>query len=75
VTPSDIEQYALPTEKMNNADLKRLDEISRDIRYADAEWQKHITDFRRLRVKAEQQAFSRYGMDFVVDTYLPDKLA
>jgi DNA topoisomerase-6 subunit A len=74
VTPNDIEQYSLPTEKMNNADLKRLDEISRDIRYSDKVWQQHIADFRRLRVKAEQQAFSRYGMDFVVDTYLPDKI-
>jgi DNA topoisomerase-6 subunit A len=74
VTPDDIEHYSLPTDKMNNADLKRLDEISRDIRYSGREWQRHITGFRRLRVKAEQQAFSRYGMDFVVDTYLTEKI-
>ncbi|MDH4214739.1 MAG: DNA topoisomerase IV subunit A [Candidatus Thorarchaeota archaeon] len=74
VTPKDIVSYSLPTEKMNNADLKRLDELSRDVRYSDHEWQKHIEEFRKLREKAEQQAFSRYGMDFVVDTYLSDKI-
>lgn len=75
VTPQDIEQYSLPTDRLNNADLKRLDELSRDVRYSDSEWQQHIEGFRRLRTKAEQQAFSRYGMDFVVDTYLSDKIA
>jgi DNA topoisomerase-6 subunit A len=74
VTPKDIVDYSLPTEKMNNADLKRLDELSRDVRYSDHAWQQYIEDFRKLRVKAEQQAFSRYGMDFVVDTYLSDKI-
>jgi DNA topoisomerase-6 subunit A len=74
VTPADITEYALPTESMNNQDLKRLDELSRDIRYSDQIWQDYIREFRRMRVKAEQQAFSRYGMDYVVDTYLSDKL-
>ncbi len=74
VTPEDITEYALPTESMNNADLKRLDELSRDVRYAEPEWQRHIHEFREIRCKAEQQAFSRYGMDYVVDTYLSNKL-
>ena len=74
VSAGDIETYNLPTEPMNNADLKRLDELSKDKRYQDSEWQKHIQDFKSLQRKAEQQAFSRYGMDFVVDKYLPSKL-
>jgi DNA topoisomerase-6 subunit A len=74
VTPNDIVSYSLPTERMNNADLKRLDELSRDVRYSKGEWQQYIEGFRKLRAKAEQQAFSRYGMDFVVDTYLSDKI-
>ena len=74
VTPRDIECYSLPAEKLNNADLKRLDELSKDIRYTGQEWQDHIAGFRRIRVKAEQQAFSRYGTDFVVDTYLSGKV-
>ncbi|MBN2228052.1 MAG: DNA topoisomerase IV subunit A [Candidatus Thorarchaeota archaeon] len=74
VTSQDIEHYSLPSEKMSDSDLKRLDELSRDPRYSSKEWQMHIDGFRKLREKAEQQAFSRYGMDFVVDTYLPEKL-
>ena len=75
VTPNDIEQYSLPSEKLNNADLKRLDELSKDVRYSDKIWQDYIDGFRNNRVKAEQQAFSRYGMDFVVDTYLSEKIS
>jgi DNA topoisomerase-6 subunit A len=75
VTPADIEQYSLPTEALTNADLKRLDDLARDVRYTSFKWSKYIDEFRRLRVKAEQQAFSRHGMDFVVDTYLADKLS
>ena len=74
VTPEDIVNYSLPTEPMNDADLKRLDELSRDIRYGDPEWQNHIQQFKKIRTKAEQQAFSRFGMDYVVDTYLSRKI-
>ncbi|MFW9799267.1 MAG: DNA topoisomerase IV subunit A [Candidatus Thorarchaeota archaeon] len=75
VTPNDIIEHLLPSEPMNSADLKRLDELSRDVRYTNREWQEHIQQFRELRKKAEQQAFSRHGVDYVVDTYLSDKLA
>ncbi len=75
VTPRDIECYSLPSEKLNNADLKRLDELSKDVRYSGQLWQDYIDGFRSIMVKAEQQAFSRYGTDFVVDTYLPEKIA
>jgi len=74
VTPEDIVTYSLPTEPMNDADLKRLDELSRDVRYSEPEWQDHIRQFKAIRVKAEQQAFSRFGMDYVVDTYLSNKI-
>jgi DNA topoisomerase-6 subunit A len=74
VTPTDIAEYSLPTEPFNNADLRRLDELGRDIRYTSAKWQDYIQEFRTLRQKAEQQAFSRHGIDYVVDTYLTTKL-
>jgi DNA topoisomerase-6 subunit A len=74
VTPEDIVNYSLPTEPMNDSDLKRLDELSRDVRYGEPEWQNHIQQFKKIRTKAEQQAFSRFGMDYVVDTYLSRKI-
>ncbi|TFF92508.1 DNA topoisomerase IV subunit A [Candidatus Thorarchaeota archaeon] len=74
VTADDIETYQLPTEPMTDYDLKRLDELANDVRYQDPVSQHHIKRFRELRLKAEQQAFSRHGMDYVVEKYLPDKL-
>ncbi len=74
VTPTDITEYSLPTEPFNNADIRRLDELGRDIRYTSTEWQDYIQEFRTLLRKAEQQAFSRHGIDYVVDTYLTTKL-
>jgi DNA topoisomerase-6 subunit A len=75
VTPEDIVQYSLPTEPMSDADLKRLDELARDVRYDGPEWQNHIQQFKKIRTKAEQQAFSKFGMDYVVDTYLSKKVS
>jgi len=74
VTPDDIRQYSLPTEPLNDADLRRLDELAHDVRYQNDECQYHVREFKTLRRKAEQQAFSRHGIDFVVERYLPDKL-
>jgi DNA topoisomerase-6 subunit A len=74
VTADDIEDYQLPTEPMTDYDLKRLDELANDVRYRDKPSQSQIRRFKELKLKAEQQAFSRHGMDYVVETYLPDKL-
>ncbi len=74
VTPADIRDYSLPTDPLTDADLKRLSDLSIDPRYSDPPWCDYIVEFRSLGRKAEQQAFSRYGIDFVVDTYLADKL-
>jgi len=30
--------------------------------------------FRKIRKKSEQEAFSRYGLTYIVDKYLPEKL-
>jgi DNA topoisomerase-6 subunit A len=75
VTADDITDYDLPTEPMTDRDLRRLDELARDTRYMSDDWQHRIKAFKALRRKAEQQAFSRFGMDFVVDEYLSKKLA
>jgi DNA topoisomerase-6 subunit A len=75
VSADDIEKYHLPADKMSDSDLKRLDELILDPRYQTEYWQDHIMKFKKLRRKAEQQAFSRHGMDFVVDSYLPDKIS
>jgi DNA topoisomerase-6 subunit A len=37
-------------------------------------WQREIKTFVKIKKKAEQEAFSRYGLTYIVDEYLPAKL-
>lgn len=74
VTASDIENYKLPTDKLRDNDVKRLKQLLDDPRYSDDFWQKEINKMLKLGKKAEQQAFSKYGLEYVVEEYLPDKL-
>jgi DNA topoisomerase-6 subunit A len=75
VWASDIIEYKLPTDPLDEVDIKRLHELQKDPRYQnDPIWQKEINLFLKIRRKAEQEAFSRYGLTYIVDEYLPTKL-
>jgi DNA topoisomerase-6 subunit A len=75
VWASDIIEYKLPTDPLDEVDIKRLYELQKDPRYQnDPIWQREITTFLKLRRKTELEAFSRYGLTFIVDKYLPTKL-
>ncbi|TLZ72454.1 MAG: DNA topoisomerase VI, partial [Methanobacteriota archaeon] len=37
-------------------------------------WRTEINTMLQLGKKAEQQALAKYGLDYVTDTYLPEKL-
>ena len=37
-------------------------------------WQAALDHMLKLGVRVEQQAFAKHGLNFVLDTYLPDKL-
>ncbi|HMK94275.1 MAG TPA: DNA topoisomerase IV subunit A [Candidatus Limnocylindrales bacterium] len=75
VWASDILEYKLPTDPLDEVDIKRLYELQKDPRYQnDPLWQKEIKLFLKIRRKAEQEAFSRYGLTYIVDEYLPTKL-
>ncbi|KXB03140.1 DNA topoisomerase VI [candidate division MSBL1 archaeon SCGC-AAA261F19] len=74
VTASDIENYDLPTDKLRESDVQRLKQLLKDPRYSDDIWQSEIKKMLNLNKKAEQQAFSKYGLEYVVDKYLPEKL-
>ncbi|KXB03327.1 DNA topoisomerase VI [candidate division MSBL1 archaeon SCGC-AAA833F18] len=75
VTASDIEDYDLPTDKLRETDVKRLKQLLDDPRYSDDTWQSEIKKMLKIGKKAEQQAFSKYGLDYVVNEYLPSKLS
>ena len=71
---SDIVEYKLPSERLSDLDIKRLYELQKDPRYEGELWKREIETFLRVRRKAEQEAFSRYGLTYIVDEYLPAKL-
>lgn len=74
VYATDIESYKLPHDKLTELDLKRLYELQKDPRYKGDLWQREIETFLKMRKKSEQEAFSRYGLTYIVDKYLPEKI-
>ena len=74
VWASDIVKYKLPSDKLTEIDIKRLHELKQDPRYTDKMWHEELDTFLKIKKKSEQEAFSRYGLSYIVDTYLPEKL-
>lgn len=74
VTASDIQNYELPTDKLNDQDIKALEAEKTDPRFNTQFWKDEIELMLQMNKKSEQQALAKYGLDFVTDTYLPEKL-
>jgi DNA topoisomerase-6 subunit A len=74
ITPSDIVNYELPSDKLNKEDIKALKSELSDPRFSDNFWKSEIELQLEIGKKSEQQALAKYGLDFVTDTYLPEKL-
>jgi DNA topoisomerase-6 subunit A len=74
VLASDIQEYKLPSDPLTDLDIKRLYELEKDPRYEGKLWKQEIAAFLKFKRKAEQEAFSRYGLAYIVDKYLPAKL-
>lgn len=74
VYATDITKYNLPSTQLTEMDLRRLSEIKRDVRYQKGRWRQEIEHFFKIGRKAEQEAFSKYGLSFIVDKYLKKRL-
>jgi len=74
VTPSDIENYKLPTDTLSKEDINALKSELSDPRFQDRFWKQEIKLQLSIGKKSEQQALAKYGLDYVTDTYLPEKL-
>jgi len=77
ITPQDIVDYKLPTHPLKDVDIKRArDAIKNDpfIRHH-REWTKAMEQLLKMGVRAEQQALAKHGLNYVIDKYLPQKLA
>ncbi len=76
VTPSDIKKYNLPTHPLKDVDIKRLKDGLKNDPFVQhhKEWQKALNDMVKSKVRVEQQAFSAHSLNYVLETYLPEKL-
>ena len=76
VTPQDIITYKLPTHPLKEVDIKRAKDALKNDPFVKhhKQWQKAINQMLKMGVRVEQQAFAKYGLDFVVNKYLPQKL-
>jgi len=76
VTPDDIEEYGLPTHKMTEVDIKRIDDALKNDPFVQhyKKWQDALLKLKKMGYRAEQQAFAVHDLNHVIDTYLPEKL-
>ena len=76
VTPQDIVDYELPTHPLHDVDIKRAkDALKNDPFFkTHTEWQKAINQLLKMGVRAEQQALAKWGLNYVIEEYLPQKL-
>jgi DNA topoisomerase-6 subunit A len=76
VTPQDIVDYKLPTHPLKDVDVKRAkDALKNDPFFRHhPEWAGALQLLLKMGVRAEQQAFAKFDLNFVIDRYLPEKL-
>jgi DNA topoisomerase-6 subunit A len=76
VTPQDIIDYELPTHPLQDVDIKRAKDALKNDPFFKAQkpWQKAIEQLLAMGVRAEQQALAMWGLNYVIDEYLPAKL-
>jgi DNA topoisomerase-6 subunit A len=76
VTPQDILDYQLPTHPLVDVDIKRArDALKNDPFFkAHKPWQQAMDQLLKMGVRAEQQALAKWGLNYVIEEYLPRKL-
>lgn len=78
VTPQDIIDFKLEeaTHPLQEVDIKRArDALKNDPFFKSQKgWQKALDQMLRMKVRAEQQALAKWGLNYVIDEYLPRKL-
>ncbi len=79
VTPQDIVDFGLEdaTHPLTKTDVKRAqDALKNDPFFAShPKWIAVIDQLLKMGVRAEQQALAKWGLNYVIDDYLPSKLA
>lgn len=76
VTPQDVIDYKLPTHPLKEVDIKKIKDLLGNDPFIKhhKEWQKALELMRKMKVRSEQQALAAWGLNYVIDKYLPEKL-
>ena len=74
IRPADIVEYDLPTDPLSDSDINALESELEDPRFQTDFWREQIELQLDIEKKAEQQALASRGLDFVTETYLPERL-
>ncbi|EMA44488.1 DNA topoisomerase IV subunit A [Halococcus saccharolyticus] len=74
IQPEDIVEYDLPTDPLSDSDINALESELTDPRFQTDYWREQIELQLDIEKKAEQQSLAARGLDFVTDTYLPERL-
>jgi DNA topoisomerase-6 subunit A len=74
IQPTDIVEYDLPTDPLSDSDVNALESELTDPRFQTEYWREQIELQLDIEKKAEQQSLAARGLDFVTDTYLPERL-
>jgi len=78
VLTRDLDKYKIPEDcrlPMNKTDLKRTSEmLQEDFVKKNKAWETDLKLALKMKIKAEIQALSAHGFEFLTDKYLPEKL-
>jgi len=74
IQPADIVEYDLPSDPLSDSDINALESELEDPRFQTDYWEEQIELQLDLGKKSEQQSLASRGLDFVTDTYLPERL-
>ena len=76
ITPQDIIDYKLPSHPSKDVDIKKIKDLLKNDPFImhHKEWQKALKQMNTMKVRAEQQALAKWGLNYVISKYLPDKI-
>ena len=74
IQPEDIVEYDLPADPLADSDINALESELEDPRFQTDYWKEQIELQLDIGKKSEQQSLASRGLDFVTDTYLPERL-
>ena len=76
ITPQDIIDYKLPSHPLKDVDIKKIKDLIKNDPFIKHHkpWQKALQQMAKMKVRAEQQALAKWGLNYVIDKYLPDKI-